>query len=136
MLVEVRQPEGGPSLGMCMSLQLFRRPGLAGLFLAVGHEAGHVVVWDLGNLSAPVAVSRLHEEPVLGLVIDSDGAGVVSVRPEALPRSVDVLQEQQRRILEDLLRVIRLLMGRCRLCWAVEIRFQGLDSNGKYRRDI
>ena len=78
MLAETRMPEGGPSLGMCMSLQLFRRAGVLGLYLAVGHEAGHVAVWDLGELSAPVAVSRLHEEPVLGLVIDADGAGMVT----------------------------------------------------------
>lgn len=77
MLAEMRQPEGGPSLGMCMALQLFRRPESPSLYLAVGHEAGHLALWDLGDLSAPVAVSRLHEEPVLGLVIDTNGAGAV-----------------------------------------------------------
>ena len=80
MLTELKQQGGMPSLGMCMSLQLFSRPGLSGRFLAVGYEAGHVAIWDIGMMSAPVAVTRLHEEPVLGLFIDSSGAGAWVVK--------------------------------------------------------
>ncbi len=80
----LQQPEGDTKLGMCMSLQLFDRPagppdgqhdGAAPL-LAVGYEAGHVAVWDTtGSPRAPLAVTRLHEEPVLSLFIDGDGKG-------------------------------------------------------------
>ena len=82
-LLQLRQPESGTKLGMCMSLQLFARPaglsvpqGGSALMLAVGYEAGHVAIWDTGSVAAPLAVARLHEEPVLSLVIDAAGTGV------------------------------------------------------------
>lgn len=75
MVTEFRQLGSTPSLGMCMSLQLFSRPEQSGIHLAVGYEAGHVAIWDLDDVSAPVAVTRLHEEPVLGLIIDPNGGG-------------------------------------------------------------
>lgn len=68
---------------MCMSLQLFARPtgpsvprGGAAPLLAVGYEAGHVAIWDTSSPSAPLAVARLHDEPVLSLIIDAQGTGV------------------------------------------------------------
>ena len=81
---QLQQPEGGKKLGMCMSLQLFARPlepsarqDGAALLLAVGYEAGHVAIWDVSSpMSAPLAVARLHEEPVLCLIIDAAGTGV------------------------------------------------------------
>ena len=68
--------ERGPKLGMCMSLHLFTPVNRAAPLLAVGYEAGHVALWDTCSTSAPLAVTRLHEEPVLSLFIDARGSGV------------------------------------------------------------
>ena len=76
LVTELRQPEGSPKMGMCMSMQLFQRPPDAALYLAVGYEAGHVAVWNTQAPAAPLAVARLHEEPVLGLAIDANGTGM------------------------------------------------------------
>ena len=81
-MLRLQQPVGDTKLGMCMSLQLFERPSGESsphrdpvLLLAVGYEAGHVAVWDTGSAKAPLAVARLHEEPVLSLFIDHSGTG-------------------------------------------------------------
>ena len=60
-----------------MSLQLFRPAGRAAPLLAVGYEAGHVALWDTSSTSAPLAVTRLHEEPVLSLFVDAHGSGAM-----------------------------------------------------------
>ena len=95
----LQQPEGGTKLGMCMSLQLFDRPsgpanrqqdGAAPL-LAVGYEAGHIAVWDTGAPKAPLAVARLHEEPVLSLFIDASGTGTHSLPPSIAVASTAAL---------------------------------------------
>ncbi len=78
-LHQLRYPEGGgPKLGMCMSLYLFRPAGRAAPLLAVGYEAGHVALWDTSRTLAPLAVTRLHEEPVLSLFADAQGSGAVT----------------------------------------------------------
>ena len=82
------------SWGMCMAVKLFLGPQNK-IFVAIGYEAGHVVVWDLakaiekdknkkissdvaGIYCRPVAQGKLHSEPIMALEVDADGVSGVS----------------------------------------------------------
>jgi len=68
------------AVGMCLSMKLFRGPSTSGhVLLAVGYEAGHVIIWDPAAPAAgPLAHGKLHEEPVMSLDISDGGVRGVS----------------------------------------------------------
>lgn len=71
--------------GMCMAAKLFLGPQKQ-VSLAVGYEAGHVIVWDVAQAATPslvrtcqpLASGKLHSEPVMALDIDIGGSSGVS----------------------------------------------------------
>lgn len=71
---EVRQGEG-MKCGMCMALHLCTHQGA--LHLLVGYEDGTVALWDCHRPQTPLAMQRLHSEPVMGLCLTSDGSGAI-----------------------------------------------------------
>eukprot|EP00850_Spirogloea_muscicola_P004335 SM000018S03700 [mRNA] locus=s18:799803:803174:- [translate_table: standard] len=67
---------GPPSAGMCMAVELCQWPSMAGQYaLVAGYEDGSVGLWDLRDVSSPIATVQISKEPVLALSIDSKCAG-------------------------------------------------------------
>eukprot|EP00192_Tetraselmis_astigmatica_P013530 CAMPEP_0117648750 /NCGR_PEP_ID=MMETSP0804-20121206/583_1 /TAXON_ID=1074897 /ORGANISM="Tetraselmis astigmatica, Strain CCMP880" /LENGTH=326 /DNA_ID=CAMNT_0005454397 /DNA_START=208 /DNA_END=1185 /DNA_ORIENTATION=+ len=77
-VLELSQP--GPSMGMCMALQLFCPAGLPDSpHVLAGYEDGTVSLWDCSSAASPLCtLPHLHSEPVMGLALDSTASGAVS----------------------------------------------------------
>lgn len=76
----------GDRWGMFMAAKLFPGPENR-VMLAAGFESGHVVVWDVDAAAAaapaprvprPLALGKLHSEPIMALDIDEGGLSGVS----------------------------------------------------------
>ena len=72
------------SWGMCMAVKLFQ-DAQGKILLAVGYEGGHVVIWSIPvekernrNFLKPLALGKLHSEPIMALEIDGLGTTGVS----------------------------------------------------------
>eukprot|EP00850_Spirogloea_muscicola_P017244 SM000146S00964 [mRNA] locus=s146:170304:173474:- [translate_table: standard] len=62
--------------GMCMAVELRQWPSMAGQYaLVAGYEDGSVGLWDLRDVSSPIATVQISKEPVLALSVDSKCAG-------------------------------------------------------------
>ena len=71
---ELKQPQDAKH-GMCMAVALFRQPGRAALYAAVGYEDGTLSVWDTTHPEQALMSVRLHAEPIMTVAIDAQGTG-------------------------------------------------------------
>lgn len=60
---------------MCMAVALFRQPGHAALYAAVGYEDSILSVWDTARPEQALMSMRLHAEPIMTVAIDAQGTG-------------------------------------------------------------